>query len=260
MKHNFVLLLSALFISCAVQANIQTKENVQNNQNTTSESVSAQVAHLNIASSEDSAQIDAVKQKEFEEKEKVPFQYRSIDFKNLSYQTSFRKQPIQLKEGIVEYEDKEHTGGDNFDFQAVDFIDLTGDGEKEAVVQLSRFSCGASCDGGSELYYIYSAHQKKLKLIWRIETGSLAYGCGTKSFATQNQQIILETFRDCQIKGAVLDNEFDPQEMTKFDAKKYTRLIFGFNGQTFVPESREVFLYSEGSVMNHRAKININND
>lgn len=261
MKYFLILSFSALFVGCTVQADVQINKNAnQILAKSTNENVSVQIANLNIASPEESSEIDATKQKEFEEKEKVPLEYKEIDFKSFSYQTSFRRKPIQLKNGTVEFEDKEHTGGDTFDFQAVDFIDLTGDGKRDATVQLSRLSCGVSCDGGSALYYIYSIHQKELKLLWRVETGSLAYGCGLKSLDIKNQKIILETFRDCQIKGAVLDNKFDPQEMTKFDAKKYTRLIFDFNGRTFVPESREVFPYTEGSVMNYQAEININND
>jgi hypothetical protein len=116
----------------------------------------------------------------------VPATFKGIDFKHLSYPTSFRKKYIPLHDGT--YEIPGGTGGETFELEGVDYVDITGDGKKDAVVQLFWLSCGVSCDGGSHLFYVYSILRGQLKLMSRIETGSLGYTCGLRSFVVQQSE------------------------------------------------------------------------
>jgi len=128
-----------------------------------------------------------------------------VDFRNFTYPSSLSKSGVTLKDGNREYEDPV-SGGDRYHLQDVDYADLTGDGKKEAFVNVVRVICGGSCDGGSHLFYIYSVKQNKPSLLWRIESGSVAYGCGLKSFVVNRSTITLEAFRKCHLKGASLDS------------------------------------------------------
>src|SRR6266480_1390927 len=66
---------------------------------------------------------DSAKQKD------VPVAFRRIDFKNFSYPTTSRMGTIHLKDGTYEVEDRKGIGGDTFNFERVDYLDLTGEGE-----------------------------------------------------------------------------------------------------------------------------------
>jgi len=189
----------------------------------------------------------------------VPLEFREVDFKNFTYPPSLRKSNITLKDGSYVYEDPD-SGGDTFDFKDVDYLDINDDGKKEAIVRVVRVVCGGSCDGGSNLFYIYSVQQNKPRLLWRIETGSLAYGCGLKSFVVNKSTITLETFRKCHLKSVFLASESNPKEIGKFQATGVTRFIFGFNGKTIALKKREFFPSVENDAKNYFPEIIISND
>jgi hypothetical protein len=188
----------------------------------------------------------------------VPEGFEEIDFKNFAYPTTLRKRYIQLKDGTYEYQAPGEMGGDTFEYRGVDYTDVTGDGRKEAFVRLVRVSCGASCDGGSYLFYIYSARQPKPSLLWRIESGSLAYECGLKSFVVNERTITFEVFRKCDFAVNTVRNK-DQEGPGKFDVKFFTRFKFKFDGKTFALRGKEVFPYS-GDVMNYDSEIKISDD
>jgi hypothetical protein len=130
---------------------------------------------------------------------------------------------------------------------------VTGDGKKDAVVRLHRVSCGGSCDGGSHLFYVYSARRNRPNLYWRIETGSLGYGCGLKSLDIKGRKVTLELFNQCRRKSVSFEREALPEDgVGKFGATAYTRFRFVSNGKTFP--------FPQGDVMNYRAEINISDD
>lgn len=146
-----------------------------------------------------------------EKKQDVPLAFKNIDFKNLAYSISWKHRTIALKGGRVEYFEDKYLGNAWFEYLDVDYIDLTGDGQKDAVVQLFWVSCGASCDGGSHLFYFYSIKRGRLTLLSRIETGSLAAdGCGLKSFVIKKTTLALEVFRVCRFDGVSLMPTNDP--------------------------------------------------
>jgi hypothetical protein len=198
---------------------------------------------------------------ESEQKKEVPLPFRRIDFKNFSYPISWRNETIPLKEGRREYYEHKNLGNGWFDFIDADYVDITGDARKEAVVQLHSVLCGVSCDGGSHLFYFYAVEKDKLKLLWRFETGSLGYGCGLKSFDLRKGQITLEVFNVCHFKVATLEPRYDSERSGgKFHAESITRFTFEFKGRKSALKKREVFPNPQEDVRNYAAQVSIGND
>ncbi len=184
----------------------------------------------------------------------VPEEFKQIDFEKLSYPYKFsyngRKINFVFKDENYKYDFKDDRGW--FDFSDTFYVDLTNDENPEAIVILWHVSCGASCDGGAGLFYIYSVRQNKLKPLWQYETGSLGYGCGLKSFTVKDKKITMELFGRC------LDEMEDSSTMGKFQVTDTTRLTFGFNGKKFVEEKKEFISVPVRSVLNYRSEISIN--
>ncbi len=158
-----------------------------------------------------------------------------------------------MKNGGYVYDFQDDRGW--FDFNDVFFVDLTDDGKKEAVVLLWHVSCGASCDGGSGLFYVYSIQQSKTNLLWQFETGGLAYGSGLKSFRVKDKKITIEEFGRCSDE----EQKVNWQCSSKFSAKNVVRITFSFNGKKFVQKSTEALLTPASNVMNYQPEISISN-
>ena len=230
-----------------------------------SENVSARanpvVSNYNVGNSPaapiDVSKVAQLKQSEAEARserlKRAPEEFKQIDFTNYSYPYKFSgggRINIALEDGEYEYDIENDRGW--FNLKDVYYFDLTGDGTPEAIVILWHVSCGASCDGGAGLLYIYTAHQNKLKTVWQYEMGSLAYGCGLKSFTAGSRKITVELFGRC-------DGETeDSLGVGKFQVKDTTRLTFGFDGRKFVEEKKEIISAPERSVLNYQPEINFN--
>jgi hypothetical protein len=66
---------------------------------------------------------------------------------------------VTLKNGEYEYDFNESRGW--FSLRDVYYVDVTGDQIPDAIVNLSHVEWGTgSCDGGSDLFFIYSKTQK----------------------------------------------------------------------------------------------------
>ena len=199
----------------------------------------------------------------------VPEQFRNADFKNVTYPVTpdvdvtppFRLSSVRLKDGSFELLDPKGVGGLTFDLQDIDYVDLTGDGKEEAIVQLSQLVCGGSCDGSSAFFYFYSAVGGRAKLLSRIETGSMAYDCGLKSFVLKGSLLTLETFRNCRFDGVTLKTSDDADLAGgKFITREFTRLHLKFNGQKFVLQKRELLPNPNDDISNYSAKIEMRNE
>jgi hypothetical protein len=144
--------------------------------------------------------------------------FSGVDFQNFSFgiYTSPDLKPLSLT--LTDGKMWDDSGW--FNLQDVYYKDVTGDGSPEAIVRLLHLRCHGSCDGGADLFYIYSRHNGKLKNIWRYETGSYAYGCGLKSFTLGNKQIVMELFGQCasQVTGYTVF-EFDGSRFTTTSAQ-----------------------------------------
>jgi hypothetical protein len=182
----------------------------------------------------------------------VPDAFKQIDFRNLSYPYKFsfgKRVEVALKGGEYEYDFKDEQG--SFKLANVYFADLTGDSRPEAIVMLWHVSCGVSCDGGAAHFYVYSVSKHQLKSLWRYETGSLAYGCGLKSFAIDGTRITVELFGQCVNRKDVAP------ETRKFQAKDITRLTFESNANRIVARKRTLIPTPERSVLNYEPQISI---
>lgn len=198
------------------------------------------------------------------EDQSVPSAFAAVDFKNFSYPTNLR--------GIVALEDGERVipnpgggGGVTFSFRSVNYSDMTGDGKEEAIVQLVQVSCGGSCDGGSHLFYFYSAGSNKPRLLSRLETGSAAEGgCGLKSFILKKNNLHLELFRVCRASGTTFkplpDPNSDEQFEGKFEAHSFTRFLLRFDGRRFVSKQRQISPFPAGDVMNYEETVIVSNN
>jgi hypothetical protein len=241
--------------SCANQKNSQTSNAGASQSTPTPASATPPVAE----SSRDVS-------KEIKETKEVPTEFKGIDFKNLAYPISWKHRTIPLKDGHVEYFENKYLGNAWFDFSDVDYMDLRGDGAKDAVVQLLQVSCGASCDGGSHLFYFYSIKRGRLRLLSRIETGSLAAdGCGLKSFVLEKTTLVLEVFRVCRFDGVSLMPTYDPHpnpnaQTGKYMADKFTRFVLAFSGNRFRLKKREVFPNPQEDISNYPSKVSISDD
>jgi hypothetical protein len=179
----------------------------------------------------------------------VPDKFKRVDFKNFSYPYKFsfgKKWKLVLKNGESEYDFENDRGW--FNLSDVYFIDLTNDRVPEALVMIWHVSCGASCDGGAALFYVYSFDNHKLQSLWQYETGSLAYGCGLKSFTAKGAKIVLELFGRCA-------NDKDQSSSGKFQVEDITRVTFGAHGRRLRARKREFFPSPTRDVRNYRPEI-----
>lgn len=185
----------------------------------------------------------------------VPGRWASIDFKHHSYgQYKFskeRKINLTLKNGEYEYDFSEGRGW--FWLHDVYYVDVTDDQIPEAIVNVAHVQCGGSCDGGSDLFFIYSINADgKLKELLRYETGSYGYGCGLKSLTLAGKEVRLELFGRCP--RPAMENPGPG----KFMVKDLTHLIFWYTEKGFVELGPEFYSTPVQDVRNYKAEVHIN--
>jgi len=178
--------------------------------------------------------------------------FNGIDFKNFSYPyrlSSGKHLNFRLKNGQYEYDFPNARG--LVELQHVYIADVTSDRRPEAIVMLLHATCGASCDGGSALFYIYSFRRGRLTPLWQYETGSFGYGCGLKTFSAKRGTMTLELFGRCSRR-----NQTD-SSTGKFLVKDVTRLTFKSNGDGFVLRKRQFFSSPESDVRNYEPQFTV---
>ena len=191
----------------------------------------------------------------------VPQEFAKVNFKNFNYPSNREVRVISLKNGGYEYAykapkgEKYGSGGEDYDLKNVYFLDVTGDKKKEAIVLISVLSCGGSCDGGAYLLYIYSANYKKPKLLWRLETGSRAYGCSIKSLSIETSKINIELFGRCITEKDVEDDSLGI--LPKFNIKDSTQLLYEFDGKSFARKRKEYVSVPERNIVNYNSEISL---
>lgn len=181
--------------------------------------------------------------------------FQGTDFDNFSYPYRFswgKNIRVALKNGKYEYDLPIGRGW--FTLKGTYVRDITGDNRPEAIVVLWHISCGASCDGGAALIYIYSFSNRRLKQLWQYETGSLAYGCGLKSFTARRTELRLELFARCSKTNRALN---ETSSTGKFQVAGVTRVTFSSNGTRFIARKRQFFSSAERSVKNYEPEIKI---
>jgi hypothetical protein len=178
--------------------------------------------------------------------------FHGIDFKNFSYPyrlSSGKHVNFHLKNGQYEYD---YPGARGLvELHHIYITNLINDREPEAVVMLLHATCGASCDGGSALFYVYSFRNRRLIPFWQYETGSFGYGCGLKSFSAKRGTLTLELFGRCS-----RHNQTDSSP-GKFLVKDMTRITFKSTGRGFVLRKRQFFSSPERDVRNYEPEFDI---
>jgi len=161
----------------------------------------------------------------------IPRNFIEIDFNYFSYGVYMSPEGKPLNLTLNEGTTWDASGW--FHLQDVYYKDITGDGSPEAIVRLLHLRCNGTCDGGSDVFYIYSKRNGKLKNIWRYETGSYAYGCGLKSLTLSKKQIVVELFGRCasQVTSAPGPSKFMVEDLT------FT--LFEFDGGRFKTKTIE---------------------
>ncbi|HEX2269034.1 MAG TPA: hypothetical protein VHH35_05850 [Pyrinomonadaceae bacterium] len=177
--------------------------------------------------------------------------FQHIDFENHSY-GSYRFRhgtqiDLRLRNRKYEYNFEEVRGW--FHLENIYYADLTGDGIPEAIVMLSVVQCGASCDGGATLFCVYTLRKRSLHEIWRYETGTMAYGCGLKSFSAKSKEIVMELFGRCPVQG-----QEDPGP-GKFLIEDLTRLNFKFEGGRFLRGKIEFLSTAASDTRNYKPEV-----
>jgi len=159
----------------------------------------------------------------------IPGNFSEVDFENFSYgsYTSSDLKPLSLN--LTDGKMWDDSGW--FNLQDVYYRDLTGDGSPEAIVRLLHLRCHGTCDGGSDILYIYSRRNGKLKNIWRYETGSYAYGCGLKSITFGDKEITAQLFGRCSTQAMVSPGP------VKFLVEDATFTVFEFDGHRYLTKS-----------------------
>lgn len=248
---------------CAAESNFLTAVNSPNQNN------SAVQTNINTNVSADNSYVEAIRDNEQKVKELeaqnerfkvVPAEFQNVDFKNFTYPTEYPKKSVKLKDGELRYEIRENggLGGGWFDLGDVYYVDLTGDLVKEAFVFLHRVDCGASCDDGAYLLYIYSSTNQKPKLIWRLELGSGAYDCGLKSLTVREKKIYFDVFDNCEEKNKKLEMKPGHNGLGKRFSFGLTGFIYKFDGQSFVREKMEFGQPEQFEHSNYLPLISIN--
>jgi hypothetical protein len=185
----------------------------------------------------------------------VPESFWFIDFANMQYPTKYNG-IVKLAAG--KYEKPQIMGDTEIFLGGVNYVDLNGDGKAEAVVRLYQVICGGSCDGSSTLFYFFTMKHGKAVLLSRLETGSIAYTCGLKSFDLRGSELTLEAFRKCSLAGDYLKSTSDADRAGgKFVANEFTRFDLKFNGRRFVPLRRRVLPNPTSDIKNFPVSIRV---
>jgi hypothetical protein len=184
---------------------------------------------------------------------RVPDEFKQVDFTNFKYPVA------QLINGEYRSSDAEPnaSGRQTAALRSVFYVDVFGDNKKEAIVDISFVACGGSCDGGSDIFYIYSANRPSPKLQWKFQTGTIKYGCGLKSFVLKNKTIAVEMFGDCEYDKGGMNPSNDT--VGPFIFSDTTRVEFQSNGKTFFKTALELLPEKPRSVNNYQPKIDVSN-
>jgi hypothetical protein len=170
---------------------------------------------------------------------------RKIDFRNFTYkEIQANGRPAKLVDGKLEFETRycgtELTLGD------VDYVDLTGDDEEEAIFSVSDFTaCGSSSI--SYYFYVYALKNNRLKKLWYFKTGGRAYG-GLKDFQLDGKDIVFELYGNAKIEGTRAKITDESVAVAACCPIHYTRFRLTWNGREFEQKSAEVFPYEKRSI------------
>ncbi len=151
--------------------------------------------------------------------------------------------PVKLEDGELVFE--EDGCRTKISLDKVKYLDLTNDGEDDALVTLNNQTyCGSSWRSVS--FIVFTMRNKRPQIIWQFTTGSEAHG-GTRDFFLDDKELIVELYGKCKIVG--FEPEVDYSEIEKlwqhtdWALKSTTKFRFGWDGRKFGQKSIEVLPY-----------------
>lgn len=165
-----------------------------------------------------------------------------FDFKNYTYplprgwQDSDGKDAelVNGKRPLTMSEDEERTG---LSYVTTKFLDLTGDGQDEAIVILKIETGGAAIP---QLVYVFTWKDDKPELIWNFRTGDRADG-GLKDIRTENGETVVELFgQDRYIVGELDTAKITGDEEQLCCPTHFTKSRYKWNGNNFRLEGKRL--------------------
>lgn len=115
-------------------------------------------------------------------------------------------------------------------FITTKFLDITGDGQDEAIVILKVETTGAAIP---QFVYIYEWKDDKPELLWYFRTGDRADG-GLKDLRFENGELVVELYgQDRFLLGEVETNKITGDEEQLCCPTFFTRTTYKWNGSNF---------------------------
>ncbi len=123
------------------------------------------------------------------------------------------------------------------------FLDVTGDGQEEAIVILKVETGGAAIP---QLVYVYEWKDGKPELIWNFRTGDRADG-GLKDIRVENGMLTIELFgQDRFLLGEIETGKITGDEEQLCCPTHFTRTHYKWNGRNFLMQGKRLtFLTSD---------------
>ena len=110
------------------------------------------------------------------------------------------------------------------------YLDLTGDGQDEAIVILKVETTGNAIP---QLVYVYEWKDEKPELIWNFRTGDRADG-GLKDLRVEDGEIVIELFgQDRFLLGGTETSKITGDEEQLCCPTFFTRTFYKWNGKSF---------------------------
>jgi len=122
-------------------------------------------------------------------------------------------------------------------YVTTNFLDLTGDGQDEAVVVLKVETTGAAIP---QLVYVYEWKDGKPELIWNFRTGDRADG-GLKDIRFENGETIVELYgQDRFLLGQSETSKITGDEEQLCCPTHFTRTAYKWNGKSFSMQGKRL--------------------
>lgn len=142
-------------------------------------------------------------------------------------------------------------------FVTIKYLDVTGDGEDEAVLVLKIETGGAAIP---QVVYIFTWKDEKPELIWQFRTGDRADG-GLKDIRLDAGEMLIEIYgQDRFILGQTETGKITGDEEQLCCPTFYTRTLYKWNGKNFLLQGKRLtFSLSEPNaapVENFGDKVN----